>query len=105
MIPVVKFYSSITNKYYDSLDEATAAENEIKHAQEKREETRTNAIEELREYQQQVKEMKKESDKAYKSYAELQRSYAKKLQEYYQEYGYYPKEFNDLNSLTMFFLQ
>lgn len=102
---MVKFYSSITNKYYDSLDEATAAENEIKHAQEKQEETRTNAIEELREYQQQVKEMKKESDKAYKSYAELQRSYAKKLQEYYQEYGYYPKEFNDMNPLTMFFLQ
>lgn len=49
--------------------------------------------------------MKKESDKAYKSYAELQRSYAKKLQEYYQEYGYYPKEFSDMNPLTMFFLQ
>ena len=56
---MVKFYSSITNKYYDSLDEATAAENEIKHAQEKREENRTSAIEELREYQQQVREMKK----------------------------------------------
>ena len=89
----IKVYSDKTNKFYNSVDEATRAEFELKEKEnlEKIQKERELALAKQKK-EKEIAERKacaEEVDAARKAYLEAQKAYREKLEDFCKKYGTY----------------
>lgn len=100
---MVRYYSDMTHKYYDSIEEAKKAEQEMVETSKRKEDEKTLALENLRAGYEAIEHMRAEANKSIESYSKTRSDFSKQLAEFHKKYGYVPTEYRNYNPLTMFF--
>lgn len=100
---MVRYYSDMTHKYYDSIEEAQKAEQEMVEISKKKEDEKSLALENLRAGYGVIEHTRAEANKSIEDYSKAKSDFSKQLAEFHKKYGYVPNEYRNYNPLTMFF--
>ena len=93
----------MTHKYYDTIEEAQKAEQELLESAQQKEKDKNLALEELRANYDAIEHTRAEANKSIEMYSKTRNDFNKQLAEFHKKYGYVPNEYRNFNPLTMFF--
>lgn len=100
---MVRYFSDMTHKYYNTIEEAQTAEQELLESAQQKEKDKNFALEELRAGYDAIEHMREEANKSIETYSKTRDEFNKRLVEFHKKYGYIPNEYRNFNPLTMFF--
>ena len=100
---MVRYFSDMTHKYYDTIEEAQKAEQELLESAQQKEKDKNLALENLRAGYEAIEHMRAEANKSIEIYSKTRNDFNKQLVEFHKKYGYIPNEYRNFNPLTMFF--
>ena len=100
---MVRYFSDMTHKYYDTIEEAQKAEQEMVEISKKKEDEKSLALENLRAGYRVIEHARAEANKSIEDYSKTRSDFGKQLVEFHKKYGYIPNEYRNFNPLTMFF--
>ena len=100
---MVRYFSDMTHKYYDTNEEAQKAEQELLESAQQKEKDKNLALEELRANYDAIEHTRAEANKSIEMYSKTRNDFNKQLVEFHKKYGYVPNEYRNFNPLTMFF--